>query len=478
MKYSKEQIVSDLRFIYDKYGELTSHSINIAHKEYNTVSLSVFDRIGTRDKLYELIDVEYKAKSFYDWCVENEQIDFIKSWSYDDNSASPKDISFSEHKEYWFICDKCGTKRKYNINSITNMNIKLKCPYCNSFEKWCIDNNPALLERFDYAKNSFKPSEISRGSKKLVYLMCENQRHESTAYMVKSITNGLINCHCSKCHSLAQWGIDTFGNDFLEKYWDYEKNVINPYDLSSSNHTKYIWIKCQNTNYHGSYKTKAVDLTRTSGIITCPYCYNTRVHKLDSLGHLYPDIIHLWSDKNTKSPYEYKPKSGQKAWFKCGCGKHSDTYRTICNAHHNDFECPDCVKERNESKLEECVRKYINNVLGYKTLHEHKCTITAINPNTRRPLPYDNEITSLKLIIEVHGIQHYVITNFANMAAKSFGTTPEYELSYLQWKDSYKKDFALKSGYYYLEIPYWAAKNDYYKIMIDDKIKEILKEAA
>ena len=336
-----------------------------------------------------------------------------------------------------------------------------------------IDNVPTNLPRcFCVAQITLKD--------KTPQMQLKKQKEPKTLItnMVKSITNGLINCHCSKCHSLAQWGIDTFGNDFLEKYWDYEKNVINPYDLSSSNHTKYIWIKCQNTNYHGSYKTKAVDLTRTSGIITCPYCYNTRVHKLDSLGHLYPDIIHLWSDKNTKSPYEYKPKSGQKAWFKCGCGKHSDTYRTICNAHHNDFECPDCVKERNESKLEECVRKYINNVLGYKTLHEHKCTITAINPNTRRPLPYDNEITSLKLIIEVHGIQHYVITNFANMAAKSFGTTPEYELSYLQWKDSYKKDFALKSGYYYLEIPYWAAKNDYYKIMIDDKIKEILKEAA
>ena len=93
-------------------------------------------------------------------------------------------------------------------------------------------------------------------------------------------------------------------------------------------------------------------------------------------------------------------------------------------------------------------------------------------------MPYDNEILDLKLIIEVHGIQHYTITNFAKMSAKKFNTTPEYELEYLRWKDNYKKQFALDNGYSYLEIPYLAEKDDYYKKIIDDKIKEICKEAA
>lgn len=152
--------------------------------------------------------------------------------------------------------------------------------------------------------------------------------------------------------------------------------------------------------------------------------------------------------------------------------------RKIEIAYLSGFECPDCVKERDESKLEEKVRKYINNNLGYKTLHEHKCTLKPLNPKTNRPLPYDNEIVDIKLIIEVHGLQHYQLSGFAEMSAKKFGTTPEQELNYLQWKDNYKKQYAISNGYYYLEIPYWTEKDETYKILIENKINEILQEVA
>ena len=124
-------------------------------------------------------------------------------------------------------------------------------------------------------------------------------------------------------------GIDTICDDFLEKYWDYDKNTCDPFELAMTNQSEKIWIKCQDVEYHGSYETKAGYLTATRDSITCPYCYNTRVHKLDSLGYLYPEVLPLWSDKNKRSPYEYKPKSGQKVWFKCNCGKHSDTLRSF-----------------------------------------------------------------------------------------------------------------------------------------------------
>lgn len=478
MKYSNEKIVNDLKFIYEKYGDLSSSSIKDSYNKYHTISLTTFNKIGKREKLYNLIGIEYKNKSFYDWCVENDHMEFIDNWSFEDNNISPKDVSFSEHSKYCIICPDCGAKRYYNINSITNMGVIFKCQYCNSFGKWCLDNDKELLDKIDFNKIDYNIYDIPSGSKKSVYIKCDNEQHGSNPFMIKYITRGKTQCECPKCHSLAQWGINTMGSDFLNVYWDYDKNTCDPFNLAMTNQSEKIWIKCKDVDYHGSYETKACYLTATRDSVTCPYCYNTRVHKFDSLGYLYPDVLSLWSDKNKNTPYEYKPKSSHKAWFKCNCGKHSDSLRIISIALNNNFECPDCVRDRDESKLETKVKEYINDTLGYKTFHEDKCTIRPLNPKTQRPLPYDNEIVDLKLIIEVHGCQHYQITGFAKMSARKFNTTPEHELEYLQWKDAYKKQYALDNGYYYLEIPYWTEKDESYKDLIKNKINEILKEVA
>ena len=93
-------------------------------------------------------------------------------------------------------------------------------------------------------------------------------------------------------------------------------------------------------------------------------------------------------------------------------------------------------------------------------------------------MPFDNELVELKLIIEVHGQQHYEITGFTKLTAEHYGTTEDEELEYQKWKDKYKKDCALDNGYSYLEIPYWTEKDESYKTLIDNKISEILQEAV
>ena len=71
MKYSEEEILNDLRFIYEKYGELSNFSINDSQKKYGTISISTCNKLGNRKKLYELIGKTYNEKTFYDLCVEN-----------------------------------------------------------------------------------------------------------------------------------------------------------------------------------------------------------------------------------------------------------------------------------------------------------------------------------------------------------------------------------------------------------------------
>jgi hypothetical protein len=101
-------------------------------------------------------------------------------------------------------------------------------------------------------------------------------------------------------------------------------------------------------------------------------------------------------------------------------------------------------------------------------LHEHNCNIIPINPKTNYPLPYDNEIVELKLIIEVHGSQHYY---------KPTGThfNKNFDLHKQKLYDRYKRIYAKSRGYYYLEIPFWTNdKKENWKKLINKKINEIL----
>jgi hypothetical protein len=88
-------------------------------------------------------------------------------------------------------------------------------------------------------------------------------------------------------------------------------------------------------------------------------------------------------------------------------------------------------------------------------------------------MPFDNEITELKLIIEVHGQQHYnVIAYNGHWSDKTL--SPEQQLQKRKLYDRYKKVVALANGYFYLEIPYWTESDESYTKLIDDKIADIL----
>ena len=109
--------------------------------------------------------------------------------------------------------------------------------------------------------------------------------------------------------------------------------------------------------------------------------------------------------------------------------------------------------------------------MGYVVRHERNCSIIPINPKNNYQLPFDNEIIDLKLICEVHGIQHYELlrenTPWLN------NQTPREFLKQRKLIDRYKKAVAECNGYFYLEIPYWTENDESYKKLIDDKIKQI-----
>lgn len=109
--------------------------------------------------------------------------------------------------------------------------------------------------------------------------------------------------------------------------------------------------------------------------------------------------------------------------------------------------------------------------------HEYETILKCKNPKTSQQLPYDNEVfinENAKLIIEVHGEQHYKINIWTKDMAKRKHIFPEEEFEYIKWKDQFKKEFALSQGYKYLEIPYWTDNNQTeWKTLIINKLEEL-----
>lgn len=223
-----------------------------------------------------------------------------------------------------------------------------------NFFDWCNTNNREdLLNRWDYDKNDVLPSEISMYSHKKYYFLCPRGIHESeTFYINQLVKNTQSKLECRKCKSFAQFVIDKYGKDYLEKIW-HPDNEKSPWDYGAQSKQK-VKLICQ--DYYHDYYQSPDCVSQGHG---CSICSNKTGNILleNSLGVLHPETINLWSIKNNTTPFDYSPMSGSKVFWKCENGKHADYAKKIYIANNNGFECPECKKENKQRKYEDLTGK-------------------------------------------------------------------------------------------------------------------------
>lgn len=268
--------------------------------------------------------------------------------------------------------------------------------------------------------------------------------------------------------------------------------VINKNKAQFTNSTK-VFVKCDNPNCKNTlikiitFKEYTEVLNKYKSYL-CVQCIKQEERnqivstkekrKCITIGTILnnKNLLSLWSKRNKVSPYEYILKHDCEVWWKCPQDKHKQFKRKINESYKNNFRCIYCSAEKKVSYLENKVTNYLNN-LGYTICHEYECSVIAQNPKTKHYMPYDNEINELKLIIEVHGEQHYKLSGFHYRQAERKNNSPENEFYMQQVRDRYKRMYAILKGYYFLEIPFWS--DDYeenWKILIDSKINEIVNQ--
>ena len=288
--------------------------------------------------------------TFEQWCIKNNKQDILNRWDYQQNKCNPTDITYGTNKKFYFKCPrglhKSELKRVHDY--IQGHNRTMYCNACNSFGQWCLNNNRHdLLDRWDYELNKCSPNEVSYASNKKYYFKCPVNLHKSELKQIASITVQGNNGKCKSCNSVGQWIINKYGDNGLNLYWDYKKNKTSPFNISYSADTK-VWIKCQEKDYHESYNISCTHFTTGH---RCPYCSHTKIHPLDSLGKLYPQVLNIWSDKNKKTLYKYSGGSKKKVWWKCPNKIHEDYLRSIVESKRANFRCPVCEFSKGEKKL-------------------------------------------------------------------------------------------------------------------------------
>ena len=379
--------------------------------------------------------------TFEDWCLLNNRQDMLDKWDYDLNKLKPNKINYGTNKKYYFKCPRGIHKSELkNIHDFTSEHERnVKCNQCNSFECWCIDNDKQdVLNLWDYELNDCKPKDIFHGTTKKYYFKCPKGIHKSELKNINNITSGQKgSIECNQCSSFAQYNINNLGNDFLEKYWDYDKNIVDPWEISYSCNKK-VYIKCQEKDYHGSYPVKCDNFVNNKS--RCPYCVNRIVHPLDSLGTLYPQVLDIWSDKNEKSPYEYAPMSNQWVWWKCPDGKHKDYHRSIIQSNNANFRCPECQYSKGEERISNYfIDKGFTKIDQddfHQLIDENKYNKNYYIPQKEFKgliglgnglLSYDFHIPKLNLLIEYHGMQHEKYIKGFHKSKKDFEKQLEHD---------------------------------------------------
>ena len=355
-----------------------------------------------------------------------------------------------------------------------------------SFKTWCIENDcEYLLDLWDYELNNKYPDIVSCRTADSYYFKCPKGKHPSTLHQIMSLAVLAKEKKCSYiyCNSFAQHLIDEFGDNALNEYWDYKKNIVDPWNITYKSN-EIIWIKCTKTDYHGSYDTSPKIFFMIDG--KCPYCSHKRIHPKDSFAYYYTqkygeDFLDLYWDYDKNKgvdPWQLAVQSNKYIYLKCDI---HGSYRVYPpNLYKLGLSCPYCSRERDKSKLQEKVETYIENTYHFNILHEYDCSIITRSPKTNRWLPYNNDVIindRQHLIIEVMGEQHYnANAGWIRKSAEKSNMTKEELLAKIQWRDEYKKQYALSQGYHYLAVPYWTEKDESYKTLIDEIIKTIQNE--
>ena len=306
----------------------------------------------------------------------------------------------NSHIHSWFC--KCGNTFERTWRDIKHDNAYTckRCAYDKIEQKY--KERVESTGEFEYIKSYRKHDILPNG--KVVgdspYVQIKH-KYCGSVYEILASTIGKYKCSrcCNKYENSFAYHIQQELNEPLNKYWDWNKNIVNPYCISKSSSNK-VWIRCSEKDYHGSYE---VTCNKFYAGRRCPYCSgsNGKIHLKDSFGYIHFDKVMNWHPDNNVSPFKVRPGSNKRYKFKCfECGYE---WNPCLYSVSNGCWCPKCK----ESIGEKYISKFLTlNNIEYKRQHKFD------DCKFKKKLPFDFYLPQYNVCIEFDGKQHYKIGCF------------------------------------------------------------------
>lgn len=284
--------------------------------------------------------VTKKFKSFCSVCPK-----LLAEWDYSKNCVHPELISYCSNKKRWWVCSRCS----YSWEASTSNRVRVNsgCPACAG--KVVVDRNrlslafPGVAAQWDYTKNfPLTPDKVSVGSTKRVWWVCDKSHSWSTMVCNRASKNNKTGCpYCTNQKVLPETSLSSRFPELI-KFWDYDKNKVNPGNIFPGTVKKFWWLCEKGHSYEMSPNNKTNAFYKRG----CPYCSGRRLSDDNRLSVLFPVLVSEWDyEKNYPlTPRDVSFGSNKRVWWKCSRKGHEWSY--IIAKRTSGEGCPYCSRHK------------------------------------------------------------------------------------------------------------------------------------
>ena len=203
-----------------------------------------------------------------------------------------------------------------------------------------------LAKEWISSMHNLEPNDVTLGSQEVVEWKCSK-----CGYIWRNVVHERVRhqgCPCCTGRKLVpgkndfySYCIENKRNDLLQE-WDYEKNNLNPNDITYKSTKKVHWkcLKCQ-------FEWEAAVTHRVNNR-GCPLCaHNIMIRGFNDLetwcSENHSNLLQEWDwNKNTVTPSTCGCKTGKKVWWLCSKCGHS-WLASISNRTKMKSGCPRCA---------------------------------------------------------------------------------------------------------------------------------------